>query len=78
MNDTKAVTLTNEQWNLLSCYIIMTTNHRKGEANAWRELSQELKEDGTPRFTHAASNAQYYEELEDRLTEIRHIIDNAR
>lgn len=74
-NTLRSVTLTNEQWNTLTCYILMTTQHRKGEREAWEALSKELKDDGTPRFEHAASNAQYYAELDAELEKIKEIID---
>ena len=74
-NTERAVTLTNEQWNKLTCYILMTTQYRKREREAWEALSKELDDDGTPRFKHAASNAQYYAELDADLEKIKEIID---
>jgi hypothetical protein len=71
----RAVTLTNDQWSILTCYILMTTQHRKCEREAWEKLSEEKREDGTPRFPNAADNARYYGELEDKLTAIRLKID---
>lgn len=70
------VELTNSQWNTLVCYILMTTQHRKGEREAWEELAKETNEDGTPTFKNARSNADYYQELEKTLQEIRQTIDN--
>lgn len=79
MNTEKTVTikLTEDQANTLACYILMTTNHRKGERDAWLSLAEERNTDGSQKFIHASSNAAYYEELERQLTEIRHIIDNS-
>lgn len=71
----RPVTLTNEQWSLLTCYILMTTQHRKKEREAWESLAKETNEDGTPTFKNAASNAEFYEELETKLEEIRLAID---
>jgi hypothetical protein len=71
----RAVTLTNDQWSTLTCYILMSTKHRESERKAWEELSTEKREDGTPRFPNAADNAKYYRELEDKLTAIRLKID---
>jgi hypothetical protein len=71
----RSVTLTNDQWSTLTCYILMSTQHREGERKAWEELAAEKREDGTPRFIHAADNARYYRELEDKLTAIRLKID---
>ncbi len=67
----KTITLTIDEINTLACYILMTTNYRKKEAAAWDELAKEKKDDGTPKFEHAADNAKYWLELEDKLTEIR-------
>lgn len=66
----RAVTLTNDQWNTLVCYILSTTQHRKGEREAWESLAKETNEDGSPRFKNAAGNAEYYAELEVKLGEI--------
>lgn len=71
----RAVTLTNGQWSKLACYILMTTQHRKGEREAWESLAKETKPDGSPAFKNAAGNAQYYAELETELDTIRKIID---
>lgn len=75
---TKTITLTHEQANLIECYILLTTNHRKKEAEAWDSLAKDVNEDGTPMFPAAAKNAEFYRGLEDSLTEIRHIIESAR
>lgn len=72
------VELTQEQVNTLVCYILMTTQHREKEREAWEELAKEMNEDGTPKFKNAKSNAEYYAKLEEKLTEIKIILDNAR
>ena len=72
------VELTKEQVNTLVCYILMTTQHRKGEREAWEELSKEMNEDGTPKFKNAKSNAEYYADLEFKLEEIRNVLGDAR
>lgn len=51
-------TLTAEQCSKLSLYILMTTKTREGEAEAWEKLAEEKKEDGSPKYIHAADNAQ--------------------
>lgn len=71
----RAIELTNEQWNTLTCYILMTTQHRKGEREAWEDLAKEVDETGQPRFKNAKSNAEYYAALEIKLKEILQIID---
>lgn len=73
----KTVTFTHEQANLLACYILMTTNYRAGEAEAWDKLAEETNEDGTPVFKHAKSNAYFWREMSADLEEIRLLIDNA-
>lgn len=72
------VELTQEQVNTLVCYILMTTQHREKEREAWEELAKEMNEDGIPKFKNAKSNAEYYAKLEEKLTEIKIILDNAR
>ena len=73
----RTITLTDEQANLLTCYILMTTNYRKGEKEAWESLATETVEDGSLKFPKAPSNAKFWEETEAQLTEIRKIIDDA-
>lgn len=72
------VELTKEQVNTLVCYILATTQCRKGERIAWEELAKEMNEDGTPKFKNAESNARYFAKLEEELAEIKEILDNAR
>lgn len=74
-NTKRTVTLTNEQWSTLTCYLLMTTQHRKGEREAWEALAKETNADGTPKFKHASSNASYYAELEKKLEVIKKAID---
>lgn len=61
-------TLTAEQCSKLSLYILMTT--REGEAATWEKLAEEKKEDGSPKYIHAADNAQFWRELDADLREI--------
>lgn len=75
-NKKVAVELTNSQWNTLTCYILMTTQHRKGEREAWQQLATEKDENGQPKFKNAQSNAEYYESLEQTLADIQAAIDN--
>lgn len=71
----KTVTLTNDQWNRLACYLVMSTKHREGERDAWQSLAQEMNPDGTPTFKNAAKNAEYWQEVIDDLETIRGVID---
>lgn len=63
-------TLTAEQCSKLSLYILMTTKTREGEAEAWEKLAEEKKEDGSPKYIHAADNAQFWRELDADLRKI--------
>lgn len=63
----RSVTLTNDQWSRLVCYIHLTHKHREGERDAWASMAQEKKPDGTPLFKTAASNAEYWQEVIDDL-----------
>lgn len=63
----RSVTLTNDQWSRLVCYLHMSTKYREGERDAWQELAQEKNADGTPKFKNAASNAAYWQEVIDDL-----------
>lgn len=50
-------TLTAEQCSKLSLYILMTTKTREGEAEAWEKLAEEKREDGSPKYIHAADRS---------------------
>ena len=73
----KTVTMTREQWNKLTCYLLMSTQHREREAKAWAELSEEKAEDGSPKYKNAAGNAEYWREMVTDIEEIRKKIDEA-
>jgi hypothetical protein len=68
-------TLTSEQRATLIAYILMTTKMREEEAAAWDKLAEEKTAGGQPRFRHAAANAQYWRELQTKLTEIIGILE---
>lgn len=63
----RTVTLTNDQWNRLVCYLHLSTKHRTGERDAWQSLAEEKNADGSPKFKNAASNAAYWQEVIDDL-----------
>ena len=65
MKETKSITLTYEQINLLVCYLLMTTRYRKGEEVAWKQLAQENPENETIK-----RNYQWYKDLSRKLKEI--------
>lgn len=71
----RTVVLTNELCSTLQCYILMTTNYRKGEIEAWEKLAQETDENGAPKFKNAASNAQFWRDMEIQLQQIYTALD---
>lgn len=73
----KNIILTHEQATSLTCYLLMTTNYRKDEREAWERLATETKPDGTPKFPNAPGNARYWAELEQELDAIQKAIDDA-
>lgn len=71
----KTVTMTRDEWNKLVCYLIMSTNYREGERDAWAKLAEEKDANGELLFPNAAGNAAYWSELCVKLDEIRRKID---
>ena len=71
----RSVTLTNEQWNKLVCYIHLSTKYREGEQKAWEDLAKETNPDGSPLFKFAASNAEYWKEISEFLEQIESKLD---
>lgn len=71
-----AVTLTNDEWSRLTSYILMSTNYRKGELEAWENLVTETDANGAPKFPTAPKNAQFWRETIELLDHVREIIDN--
>ena len=63
-------TLTIKQYYRLSLYIYMTTQTREDTAAYWEELAEEKNEDGSPKYIHAAGNAQFWRELDADLHKI--------
>ena len=59
-NRMQSIELTNGQWITLLCYILSTTQHRKGEKEAWMKLSKETDDDGNPLFPAAPKQVEYY------------------
>ena len=57
----------------MTCRIMLLvelTKTREGEAATWEKLAEEKKEDGSPKYIHAADNAQFWRELDADLREI--------
>ena len=73
--ESRTITLTNAEWNKLTTYLIMSANYREREAEAWEKLSTETKDDGTPKFEHAKSNAEFWKDMDAKLKQIREKID---
>lgn len=75
MEEKRSVTLTEDQWHTITFYILMTTNYRKGEREAWLQLMQERRADGSIKFPNAESNARFWADMEKDLDAIRRKID---
>lgn len=71
----RSVTLTNDQWSRLVCYLLMSTKYREGERDAWLELAEEKNPDGTPKFKNAAKNAEYWQQIIDDLDAMQPKLD---
>lgn len=72
----KTVTLTRGQWSSLTMYLNMSKDYRDGEKKAWEKLAEELDEEGNPKFKHAASNANFWEDMNETLSSIKRKADN--
>lgn len=70
--------LTEEQADALDLYLLMTTNHRKGEREAWESLAKERNEDGTLKFQNAPSNANFWKEQNETIENILKILQGAK
>ena len=53
----------------------MTTQYRTGELKAWQELAEEKEENGEPKFKNAAGNAEFWQQIERELEEIKKRVD---
>ena len=75
MEDTKTIKLTYEEISTISCYILMTTKYREGEAEAWERLAAEKNLDGSPKFKNAKSNARFWREETEKLIAIKNKLE---
>lgn len=75
MKDTKTIELTYEEISTISCYILMTTKYREGEAEAWERLAAEKNQDGSPKFKNAKSNARFWREETEKLIAIKNKLE---
>lgn len=75
MEDTKTIELTYEEISTISCYILMTTKYREGEAEAWERLAAEKNPDGSPKFKNAKSNARFWREETEKLIAIKNKLE---
>ena len=73
----KTIRLTDEQADLLTFYILITTKYREGEIEACSKLGRELKSDGSTLFPRMAANAEWWTGTNHELERIRRIIDGA-
>lgn len=65
------IKLTEEQAMDLRMYLMLTTQYRKKELDAWNELSNERNPAGTLRYPNAPSNAEYWQGLNKTINEIQ-------
>ena len=69
------VILTGKLWTALTTYLLMSTNYRESERDAWNDLAKETNEDGTPTYKNAQSNADFWKELIEELDVIQKAVD---
>lgn len=74
---TVTITMSNEQWNELSCYLLRNTKARQGEIDAWERLSHELDDEGNIKFPNAKDMMKFETETRDKIEEIQKKIDSA-
>lgn len=70
--------LTEEQADALDLYLLMTTNYRKGEREAWESLAKERNENGTLKFPNASSNADFWKKQNETIENIIKILQGAK
>lgn len=70
--------LTEEQADTLDLYLLMTTNYRKGEREAWESLAKERNEDETLKFPNAPSNADFWKKQNETIENILKILQGAK
>lgn len=75
MDSRTEIALTDEERSDLWLYILMTTKYRAREVEVWEKLSTEKNPDGSPRFPHAADNAQFWREMSVKLKRIAAKLD---
>lgn len=71
----KTINLTDEQANLLVCYILITTHHRENEQKAWAKLAEDHPD--SPKADVYKSNADWYANTSRELEVIKRVIDEA-
>ena len=74
-DEQRAVTLTNEDWNSLTCYLLMTTQYREGERDTWRKLAEETDDSGNPVYKNARKNADFWQRQIELVERVRSAID---
>jgi hypothetical protein len=70
----KTLTLTDGQASTLRMVLLLTTQYREKEIDAWENLSKELKDDGTPKYPHAAGNANWWRKENATISEILELL----
>lgn len=73
----KTVTLTNDEWGVLTDYLLKGMEYTERQANAHAELAKIRVGDGSIKYENAASKEQYWRGINKQLEEIRTKIDKA-
>lgn len=67
----KIITLTDEQALTLKIFLLISANHRNGEEEVCEKLSNELNEDGTPKFPNMKGNAKWWAKTNKIIEEVK-------
>ncbi|MBR4589117.1 MAG: hypothetical protein IKO36_00520 [Bacteroidaceae bacterium] len=69
-NEERSITLSNDVWNKLKMFLLMSTNYRNDERDGWRKLAEKKDEDGNPMYSSAADNVQFWDEQIEAIDKI--------
>lgn len=59
----KSVSATQDEWNKLYSYLVMSKSYRLKELEGWKTLAEEKDEFGNAKFSKALDNVAFYEEM---------------
>ena len=69
--DIVTIEMTRDEAQDLEVFLLMTTQYRLGEAQAWSKLAVEKEPDGTPTFQSAESNARFWTNMEATMKSVQ-------